>query len=191
MAKASLAAHHDLGTLAETYPVKEENALEQIQEKANNAPFPITRERLVSMAQDFKLPTRKLPRAEKDRAFNVWIEHENHQNVANETGRVIYPKGYRHRPLDYVFVLNQYVFIDGTDEDQVRWFNASRYASSPYTVLMITDGRWIDVMRSVNFRVYYALAIITDTFKIKAVPAVVHQVEDHFSVREIRIEKAH
>ncbi len=140
------------------------------------------------MAKNFRPATRTLQRADKDRTFRVQTVNTLDADITDQYGLVIYPSGYKFNPLEHITNPQQYVFIDGTDSDQIQWFNESKYAKSLDTVLMITDGRWIDVMESVEFRVYYALPAIIDKFQIKAVPAVVCQEGDHLIAREIYIE---
>ena len=182
------AAHRDLGTLAETYPVAEPNALKQIQHKARTMTFELEKQKIINMVKNFRPTTIRLERAEQDRTFRVRTVNTLDADITDQYGRIIYPEGYKFNPLEHIANPAHYVFIDGTDPDQIQWFNESPYATSFDTVLMITDGRWIDVMKSVKFRVYYALPAVIDKFQIRAVPAVVKQENDHLVVREIYIE---
>lgn len=184
------AAHLDLGILAETYPVIEPNALKQIQHKARTMMPVLKKKKIINMAKNFRPATIKLKRAEQNRTFHIQTVNTLDKEITDQYGRIVYPKGYKFNPLEHITNPQQYVFVDGTDSDQIQWFNESEYAKSLDTVLMITDGRWIDVMESVEFRVYYALPAIIDKFQIKAVPAVVCQKDDHLIAKEIYIEQS-
>jgi hypothetical protein len=69
----------------------------------------------------------QLPRARVSRRFAVDMTFTLEQELRDEEGRVLYPKGYTFNPLEYVSLSGGLVVIDGSDAEQVAWFKASPY----------------------------------------------------------------
>ncbi len=186
----ALAVVKDLGTFAETYPIAEKDALEEIQEKVKdidpqNVIDPVEAEAKVS---NFKPETLSLPKATKARQFLVDMTYTLDIDVPDKDGNIVYPAGYQLNPLDYMNNPMTYVFINGNDKDQVNWFLNSPYKNNLSYRLLITEGEYFDLSEQLKRPVYYALSKITERFQLEYVPSIVSQYEQFMKVTEVNIE---
>lgn len=180
----------DLGKFAETYPIAEKDAIEEIQQKAKNLDMqslidPIDAEAKIT---SFKPKTIFLPKAAKERRFLVDITHTLEFDVMDKDGNVVYPAGYQINPLEHINNPMTYIFIDASDEDQVNWLINSAYADSLSCRVLITDGEYFELTEQLGRPVYYALDVIVERFQLEYVPSVVFQSGKHMKVHEVNIE---
>jgi len=115
------AAVRELNTVGGTYPVLEENILAELKEqvmKADQLRDEIRKQ--IGEYQHGSIP--HLPGAAADRTFTVDMTYTVEEDITDETGRVIYPKGFRFNPLKYVTLPGGLLVIDGDDPNQVEWF---------------------------------------------------------------------
>jgi conjugal transfer pilus assembly protein TraW len=184
------AAVKDLGTFAETYPIAEKDAIDEILENVQGLDFqsvidPVEEE---SKIMDFKPETLPLPKATKDRQFLVDMTYTLDIDVPDKDGDIIYPAGYQFNPLEHMTNPMTYIFIDANDKDQVNWFIKSPYANNLSCRLLITEGEYFDLSEKLERPVYYALSKITERFQLEYVPSIVSQHEQFMKVIEVNIE---
>jgi len=184
------AAVKDLGTFAETYPIIEKDAIEEIQQKAQNIDpqsviDPVEAEAKIT---SFKPETLSLPKATKDRQFLVDMTYTLENDIPDKDGNVLYPAGYQFNPLEYMNNPMTYVFINANDKDQVNWFLKSEYAKKISYRLLITEGECFDLSEQLGRPVFYALSKITERFQLEHVPSIASQYEQFMKITEVNIE---
>jgi conjugal transfer pilus assembly protein TraW len=92
--------------------------------------------------------------------------------------------------MEYVFMRRIIVFINGKDEKQIDWYKKSPYPADMRTMLLITDGSYLDVRKKLNtMTVYYANKEIIERMGIKAVPSVAVQKGTELEVQEYALKK--
>ncbi|WP_319548526.1 hypothetical protein [Desulfogranum marinum] len=133
----------------------------------------------------------RLPRAESDRSFTVDMTYTQDRDLTDRDGKVLYPKGYRFNPLDYMSLTIGLVVIDGSDPDQIKWFKESPYSSNHRIKVLLSGGYAQSLVSDLKRAVYYLDKEVADRFQLAAVPCVVVQREKHIQVTEfvIREEK--
>ena len=132
---------------------------------------------------------RKLYRQE-DKVFEVDMTGSIKEDIVGRDGVVIYPKGYKYNPMEYVFMRRILVFINGKDEKQIQWYKLSPYPADMRTMLLITDGSYLSVRKKLGTpSVYYANREIIDRMGIKALPSVAVQKGTELEVRQYALEK--
>jgi conjugal transfer pilus assembly protein TraW len=187
---SSVQARH-LGTFGATYPIVEKDALEEIQEKARTTDWSraFSREMWEKKLKAYRPSELKpLPRAKRERVFLLDLTYSLDFDIPDGKGGILYPKGYTFNPLDYVSYPNTLVFIDGSDPIQVGWLISSEYSTDGSAMILITAGSYYDLFARLKRPVFYADARIVEKFRLSAVPAVVHQKENVFEVREIAVQ---
>ena len=180
-----------LGTFGATYPIAEKDALQEIREKAKSIDWDkaFNRNMWEKKLKAYRPSELKpLPRAEREKVFTVDLTYTLEFDIPDGKGGVLYPKGYTFNPLDYVSFPNTLVFIDGSDPIQVDWLESSDYSTDANIMILITGGSYYDLFARLKRPVFYADARIVERFSLSAVPAVVHQKENLFEVREIAIQ---
>lgn len=92
------------------------------------------------------------------------------------------PKGY----ITYPGII---VIMDGKSLSQVAWFKGSQYSKDLKAKLLITDGSYAELSKTLKRPVFYANRAIIEVFQIKAVPSVVRQNGTMMEVREIHVQR--
>jgi conjugal transfer pilus assembly protein TraW len=181
----------DLGKYGATYPIIEEDAISQLKKaiaKYDWEKFKIKQKEKIKNFKPKDLVD--LPVAKEDKVFKVDMTGAIKEDIIGRDGEVIYPKGYRYNPMEYVFMRRIIVFINGKDEKQIEWYKKSPYPADMRTMLLITDGSYLDVRKKLNtLTVYYANREIIERMGIKAVPSVAVQKGTELEVQEYALKK--
>ena len=191
MTSSSMA--RDLGTFGTVYDIVEKNALRELEEKAKSVDFSkaVDRTALVRKARNFTPEDVKemgmIGPARKDRTFLVDMTYTLERDIKDDKGNIVYPAGYTLNPLSYVAYPRTLVILNGKRPDQIRWFEESSYAKDAQVTLLLTDGPYSDLGKSLKRPVFYASTKLVEVFKIQAVPSVVRQSGAFMEVTEVRI----
>ena len=178
----------DLGTVGRVYPIAEKDCLVEIREKAKKLDWNKIKEESIEKAKNYKPENLvKLPNATQDRTFLVDMSYTLENDIPDRDGKILYPKGYRFNPLEYINYPIQLVVIDGSDSDQVAWFQNSPYAKDYRVRLLITDGYHVELRKKLKRPVYYAHRLIVERLQLDKLPCIVIQKGVHMEVKEIAI----
>ena len=189
----STAVARDLGTFGAVYDIVEKDALKELEEKAKSVDFSkaVDRNALVRRARNFTpedvKEMRMIGPARKDRTFLVDMTYTLERDIKDDKGNVVYPAGYVFNPLNYVAYPRTLVILNGKRSEHIRWFEESSYAKDAQVTLLLTDGSYSEVSRSLKRPVFYATTKLIETFRIQAVPSVVRQLGAYMEVTEVRI----
>jgi conjugal transfer pilus assembly protein TraW len=181
----------DLGTTGATYAIVEKDALREIEDRAKEINWATAFDRTKteeSIKNYHPEGMEAIPIAGKDRIFSVDMTYTLDFDIPDGKGGIIYPRGYRFNPLDYVFLPNILVVIDGADARQIKWFQMSSYAKDIRVMLLLSGGSYQTVMEKLKRPVFYANGKITTKFQLKAVPAIIVQKGTVMEVREYALK---
>jgi conjugal transfer pilus assembly protein TraW len=181
----------DLGKYGATYPIIEEDAIAQMKKAIATYDWEKFKSKQREKIKNFKPKDLvDLPTVQEDKVFTVDMTGSIKEDIIGRDGVVIYPRGYRYNPMEYVFMRRILVFINGKDEKQIQWYKKSPYPGDMRTMLLITDGSYLDVRKKLNTpSVYYANKEIIDRMGIKAVPSVAVQKGIELEVRQYALKK--
>ncbi|AEA33619.1 conserved hypothetical cytosolic protein [Hippea maritima DSM 10411] len=178
----------NLGTYGATWPIKEQDALKQILSGLKHYNYrKILNKQVFTSAfhrYEERLST-DLPRSKKHKIYTVDMTYTLPFDIRDAKGRIIYPRGYKFNPLDYIKVPFVYVIINGNDKKQVSWFMHSKYYNKVKSMLLICKGDVITLEKKIKMPVFYADKRIIKKFNLKVVPSIAYQKEDKFYVEEI------
>jgi conjugal transfer pilus assembly protein TraW len=193
---ASTALAKDLGTFGAVYDIVEKDALKELQEKAKSVDFSkaVDRNALVKKARNFTpedvKETRMIGPARKDRTFLVDMSYSLERDIKDDKGNIVYPTGYTFNPLSYVTYPRILVILNGKRPEHIRWFTESPYSKDAKTTLLLTDGSYSELAKSLRRPVFYASTKLIEAFNIQALPSVVRQSGAYMEVTEVRIPPA-
>jgi conjugal transfer pilus assembly protein TraW len=179
-----------IGTFGQVYTIAEPDALTEIEKRAKavNWRSILDKER----PEEFRPPNLvSLPRARHDRSFLVDMTYTLEFDVPDGRGGLLYPRGYRFNPLDYVPFNQTLVIIDGDDPEQLDWLKKSALLSEPDSLILLTQGAFSTIGEQLGRAVFYADRRILKRFNLAAVPSVVSRKGRLMEVREIEIPTAH
>ena len=177
-----------IGVLGKVYPIAERDALEEIEERARQVDWPsiLAGER----PESFRPPNLvRLPRVNRGRSFLVDMTYTLDFDIPDGKGGILYPKGYRFNPLDYIPFNQALVVIDGEDPAQVEWLQNSPLAHRPDTLILLTGGNFASVGKGLGRAVFYAMRPVIERFQLKAVPSVIRSQGRVMEVEEIEVPR--
>ncbi len=175
-----------IGTFGKVYPIAEPDALEEIEKRAGSINWQSILEK--EKPEDFR-PSNlvTLPRASHDRSFLVDVTYTLEFDVPDGRGGVLYPRGYRFNPLDYVPFNQTLVILDGDDPDQMAWLQNSSLLKDSNSMILLTRGAFSTIGKHLGRAVFYADRRILDRFNLAAVPSVVARRGRLMEVKEIEV----
>ena len=181
----------DLGTYGATYPIMEGDAIAQMKKAIAGYDWEKFKRKQREEINNYKPKDLvDLPTVREDKVFKVDMTGTIKEDIVGKDGEVIYPKGYRYNPMEYVFMRRIIVFVNGKDEKQIEWYKKSPYPTDMRTMLLITDGSYLNVRKKLKaLTVYYANKEIIERMGIKAVPSVAVQKGTELEVREYALKK--
>lgn len=179
----------NLGTFGRTYPIAEKDAVKEIEERAQNVDWAkLFAESKTEALKNYRPDNiLQLPRAVKNRTFQVDMTYMLADDIHDAEGRVLYPKGYTFNPLDYIDYPNTIIVIDAQDKQQLQWLKTAGHVDDLSARILITGGSYYDVSVMLKRPVFYALPIILERLRIQALPSVVFQKENMMEVHEIHV----
>ena len=171
------------------YPVVEPDVRIEMQKQATQK-WKEKKKQYLEKAQTYQPDNlQRLPRAQRNRSFAVDMTYTLNRNLTDKDKQVIYPKGYRFNPLDYMHFTIGLVVIDGSDPAQVKWFKDSPYSSNHKMNLLLSGGYAQSLIPEFNRAVFYLDKEIAGRFHLTAVPCVAVQQEKHIQVTEFLIQE--
>lgn len=182
----SLSQAKVIGTVGQVYPIAERDALTEIEERAKEVNWRSILDK--EKPEDFR-PSNlvQLPRAQHDRSFLVDMTYTLEFDVPDGRGGILYPRGYRFNPLDYIPFNQTLVVLDGDDPEQLDWLKRSSLLSEPGSQILLTQGAFSRVGEQLGRAVFYADRRILERFNLAAVPSVISRKGRLMEVKEIEI----
>jgi conjugal transfer pilus assembly protein TraW len=181
----------DLGTVGATYPIQEQDALVQIQNKLKQYDFSkfFTKQRFLDSFHKYERRiSTDLPAAKEHKIYRVNMTYTLPYDIPDGKGGILYPKGYTFNPLDYIKIPFVYVIINAEDKKQIVWFRKSKYYNEIKSMPMIVKGDVLTLQEQLKIPVFYADKRIVERFQLKAVPSIAYQKGDDFYVEEIPVK---
>lgn len=109
------------------------------------------------------------------------------KDITDASGRILYPRGTRVNPLDYIGWNKYLLFVDGRDQQQLAFSKKIIAASDRPVKLVLVAGEPLDLMRKWKVQVYFDQGgALTKRFAITQVPAIIRQEGKRLRVDELR-----
>lgn len=192
--QSGMACADDLGVIGKTYEIAERDLIEVMQS------------RLKRMEQAGELA--RFQEEYRNRTING-IEHPQpipgiqatatasthyydpsiatDRDIADATGSILYPRGTRVNPLDYIGWNKYLLFVDGRDARQLAFSKKVVAASDRPVKLVLVAGEPLALMRKWKSAVYFDQGgKLTRRFNITQVPAIVRQDGKRLRIDELR-----
>ena len=128
-----------------------------------------------------------LPRATKDTTTMVDLTHTLEQDLVDAQGTILYPAGFTFNPLRHVSLSSALVVIDGSDPDQVAWFQGSSYGSNRRALLLLSGGLAAALRDELRRPVAYLTEDIARRLQLRAVPSIVVERDNQLEIREVSL----
>lgn len=178
------------GRSGNIYQIAEPDALKELEDKAASmGKKSVDKEETTRKIETYR-PSNlvSLPPAKKDRTFQVDMTYKLEFDIPDGKGGILYPKGFIFNPLEYVPFSRTIVVLNGAAESEVDWFTASEYYKRADVMLLITDGKWKDLIGRLKRNVFHLTEPIAMRFRVSATPSVIAKKDNKFmEVREIHV----
>lgn len=177
----------ELAITGKTYSIIERDALDELEERVKAVDW---QKQLKAIKPASYRPANltALPRARRSQTFLVDMAYTLENDILNDKGELLYPKGFTFNPLDFVQYNKTLVVINGEDPDQVRWFQTSSLKNRIDISLFITQGASLEIAKKIKRPVYYATTPLVARFQLKAVPSIVKVKGKNMEVEEVTVQ---
>lgn len=108
-------------------------------------------------------------------------------NPQGQVVGILYPKGYKFNPLEYMMISETYVIINGSRKAELDWFIAN-YKNKPLVYPLLTEGNAFDVAERLGRPVYLLDDKIKKLFQIEQTVSVVYPEGKFMRVDVLRIK---
>ena len=204
----SVNAHaKNLGVIAPTFPIAEMDMLDWIQARLKH--LEQTGE-MAKMEDIFKeqvkqsvkrpQPVEGITTTTSPSTFFVDPTLTLKEDITNEKGEVLFPKGFQINPFDAttwpnggglppIRLTKQLAFLDGDDERQIAWAKAYR-EQHPNVIIkwILTNGEPEKVFKALNERIYFdQQGNITRKLTIKHIPTLAKQDGKRWKMQEFTV----
>jgi conjugal transfer pilus assembly protein TraW len=185
----------DLGIHGVTYQIKEKSLLEEIQEKLQEAKKDGRLDKFQNGVKKQMLDQANNPEPVdgilKATSSREWLYDPSiswPDDLKDQNGKVFYRAGTKVNPLDKISLTRALLFIDGSDESQVKWALDQYNRRKSKAKIILVKGRIIDLMKKKKVRLYFdQTGFLVKKFSIKAVPASVEQEGKMLRVKEVAL----
>ena len=176
----------------ETYQFAEKDMIEEIKEQIINNKTQIEnkleeyKKTTKEKANNYK-PTdlKKLSPAIKSNTFYPDMTYTNPNDIYDNKGDIIYPKGFKFNPLDYQTIHYQIIVINGNSKEELDWLIKNNYTDNIKYMILLSDGNYKEVGEKIKQPVFYAMPKITEKFNLEHTPSIITQIGNKMEVKEI------
>lgn len=212
----------DFGKQAATFKIKEEGFVSMMQRKLQQLNLGDHQQKMQDLARkkvEEPAAITGISKATKTISYSFDPSYVLDQDVVLPCGKLLYARGTKVNPLDYMSWDGKLVFIDGQDASQIAWVkdnyleeilsnsraavednlselnkehakNAGN-ASNSGTKIVLTGGRPLELEREIGSPIYFDQAgELTKKFNISHVPAIVQQEDKYLKVTEMNINNS-
>lgn len=123
----------------------------------------------------------------EDRVFYPDLTYVLDQDIKDHNGKILYKKGFKFNPANYVKMSYALVIIDGKNKKEVQWFKDSGFANQLTYRLLLSDGSFYELNKELKQEVFYLMPEIRKRFQIQRTPSIVKQIGNKIEVKELCI----
>lgn len=182
-------------TVGKTYEIAEPDMIEAIQkhiqdnhekiEKKYEEMKTLTQEKINNMTPTL---TKSIHHARKNREFIANTLYENQSDIKDNQGKILYHKGYKYDPMDYIQLPYSIVFINGENKQEIEWLKKSDMLNTAAFRILITNGKYADVTKAIGQNIFFATDQILNRLNIEATPSIATQVGNKLKITEVCVE---
>ena len=121
----------------------------------------------------------------KNNTFYPDMTYTNPNDIYDNKGNIIYPKGFKFNPLDYQTIHYQMIVINGNSKEEIEWLIKNNYLDNIKYMILLSDGNYKEVGEKLNQPVFYAMPKITEKFNLQHTPSIITQIGNKMEVKEI------
>ena len=192
--QVGLAHAEDLGVIGKTYDIAERDLIEFMKDKLRHmektgelAKRQTEYKNRVMSGIEHPKPIPGIQATETANTHYYDPSIVTDKDVADASGKILYPRGTRVNPLDYIGWNKYLLFVDARDAKQLEFSKRITAASDRPVKLVLVAGAPLELMRKWKMPVYFDQGgRLTRRFAITQVPAIVRQEGKRLRIDELR-----
>ncbi len=174
-----------IGKWGATYQIVERDAYEELMYAVKSVDWQREINKVRSnITKVFKVDL-SLPQAKESMIRYHLYEYTLSFDIPDGKGNILYPKGYKFYPLQYISFPYTVVVFDASRREEVEWFKQSEYFGDPNVWLVITKGDLYALMEELKIPLYAANERLIEVFNIKVTPSIITQWGVYFKIKEV------
>jgi len=130
---------------------------------------------------------KELTPAIKNKTFYPDMTYTNPNNIYDNEGKVIYPKGFKFNPLDFQVLPYQMIVINGTSNKEIQWLINNNYTNNIKYMILLSNGDYQEIKKKLKQDVFYTVSKIINKFNLEHTPSIITQIGNKIEVKEICI----
>lgn len=174
----------DKGVYGELFEIEEEDLLEQVMSKLKKLEENGELKGIQESIQKRIVKNIEEPRSvegviktKKAKIFEFDPTIELTEDLKDQKGKIFARKGDKHNALDYITYSKTLLFIDGEDEEQIKWAKLKLLKHKKVKIILV-KGKPLKLQERLKRPIYFdQYGIITKRVGVKQVPARVWQEE--------------
>lgn len=185
------------GTQGSLYPIKEQSALEHIQQRLKQLEASGDIEKHQKQLKEQAVATIERPKlvmglttTQHPRVFEKDLTLVVSEDIKGANGEIIHKAGTKINPLANRLVHTKKVllFLDGDDKKQISWALNEHQKRSGLAKLVLVKGQPLELMRIHEVPFYFDQSgRLTQYFGFEHVPAMVYQQDNKLMIAEVKL----
>ena len=183
----------DFGVVGHVWDIEEEDILEYIEKKLRSVDVDKLKEEMRGKTRE-AVERPKPVSGVKDNLLQRIHYHDLSyvvpEDIYDHKKNLIYRAGYKVNPLNQVPLRERLIFINGDNDEQVRYALMRRKEYQGLAKIILTKGAPLEIQRREKVWMYFdQQGVLTTKLGIKAVPALVEQSGLRLKVTEVSKEE--
>ncbi len=180
-----------IGQWGTTYSIAEPDAYEELMAKVKSVNWQKYINKIKQDVLSGKIAEVNLnvPLAKESRTRYKLYEYTLEFDITDDKGNIIYPKGYKFYPLQYIQYPYTIVVFNGSHIDEVNWFKKSGFNTNEWVIPIITKGNAYKLRQILGRPVYVASKKLLSVLDVHVTPSIVKQYGIYFEIKEVGIDE--
>lgn len=186
----------DLGVIGKSWDITEKNILSEIESKLRNmqasgeiADHQAKITEKVKRSALYPEAVKNIKHTQKPRSFTYDPVYTVAQDLKDNKGQIFAKKGDKVNPFDYVSLNYELIFLDGNDEDHVKWAITRYQEAGIKPKLILVSGSPIELENEYDIDFYFDQSgVLTLKLGIEQVPALVYQKGKKLEIKEFDLK---
>jgi len=185
-----------LGTFGNTYPIREPDALVELEKQIKKVDVEKLRKELETKFRNYKPSDwHNLPPATKPYSYYVDMTYTldtdiPHVNDQGEITGILYPKGFRFNPLEYMpSDPPPLIIFNGENKKEKEW--VKYYYKNHFNVMfLITKGNFAKLSEEMGRPVYYLKDLIAEKLQLRNTVSIAYREKNNMRIDVYAIANA-
>lgn len=178
-----------IGTNGATYKIEEPDAYEELMARVAKVDWNKITKKYQTDTEKLTKVELNLGKSKQDRKFAIDPTYILSFDVKDEKGNIIYPKGFRFNPLDYIQFPYRIVLFNARSELEINWLKKQSWLNDWNTMLIVTSGDTSKTEEKLGKTVYKADEQMVKKFRITKTPSILTAKDKQIIVEEIGVYK--